>query len=79
MILSASQALLSLRWIPPAVCILGSSSPFLTNWTVLRVLTWPLPDRIYRRLEEFFYSSYQCMTGFFYETWSGVEVSCMLA
>lgn len=74
MILTTVYLLRELRWFPPSVVILGSSIPFLSEWTIIRTLTLPLPDRVYRRLEEKLYGSYQAMTGFFYEVWSGVEV-----
>lgn len=74
MILSAPHLLLSLRWVPPAVSILGTSPLFLAEWAAIRVLTLPFPRWLYVRLDTYLYSSYQAMVGFFYETWSGVEV-----
>ena len=74
MILTAPHLIRAVRWIPPAVAILGSSCSFLNFWAATRALTWPLPEWIYARLEEMIYSNYQAMVGFWYETWSGVEV-----
>ena len=74
MILTAPHLIRTIRWIPPAVAILGSSCSFLNFWAAIRALTWPLPEWIYARLEEMIYSNYQAMVGFWYETWSGVEV-----
>ncbi len=74
MILTASHLLRELRWVPPAVIIIGSMTPFLNQWVIIRVLTLPLPSRVYQRLEERLYSNYQAVVGFFYEIWSGVEV-----
>ena len=74
MILSAPHILRALRWVPPAIVILGSPPTYLTVWTAIRAVTLPFSDSIYRRLEEQLYSSYQACVGFFYETWSGVEV-----
>ena len=74
MILTASHLLRELRWVPPAVIIIGSMTPFLNQWVIIRVLTLPLPSRVYQRLEERLNSNYQAVVGFFYEIWSGVEV-----
>ncbi len=74
MILTASHLLRELRWVPPAVIIIGSMVPFLNQWVIIRVLTLPLPTRVYQRLEERLYSNYGSVIGFFYEIWSGVEV-----
>lgn len=77
MILTAPHLIRALRWIPPGVTILGGSCSFLNLWTAIRALTWPLPEWVYFRLEEMLYSNYQAMVGFWYETWSGVEVRSM--
>ena len=77
MIVAAPHLMLSLRWIPPGVAILGSAPLYLAGWGVVRLLTLPLPYRLYRRLDEYLYSGYQAMVGFYYEIWSGVEV-CVL-
>lgn len=73
MIVAAPHILLSLRWVPPGVAILGSAPIFLAHWTAIKILTFPLPYRFYRRLDEYLYGKYQAMVGFYYETWSGVE------
>ena len=74
MILTAPHLIRALRWIPPGVTILGTSCTFLNFWAAMRALTLPLPGWVYSRLEEMLYSNYQAMVGFWYETWSGVEV-----
>ena len=74
MIITATHLLRGLRWVPPAISIIGTSPLYLDIWSILRTVTLPLPARIYSRLEEKLYSNYQAMVGFFYETWSGVEV-----
>ena len=74
MILTAPHLIRALRWIPPGVTILGGSCTFLNLWTAIRALTFPLPGWFYARLEEMLYGNYQAMVGFWYETWSGVEV-----
>jgi len=73
--LSVPHVLLALRWVPPSFAIIGSSATYMTIWAVLRGLSWPFPERVYRRAEERLYSAYQALVGFFFETWSGVEVS----
>jgi hypothetical protein len=75
MILTAPHLIRALRWIPPGVTIVGTSCTFINFWVAIRALTLPLPGWVYRRLEEMLYSNYQAMVGFWYETWSGVEVS----
>ena len=74
MILTVPHLIRALRWIPPGVTILGTSCTFLNFWAAIRALTLPLPGWVYSRLEEMLYSNYQAMVGFWYETWSGVEV-----
>ena len=75
MLFSAPHVLLALRWVPPTFAIVGSSATYITIWAVLRGARWPLSERVYRRLDEMLYSAYQALTGFLFETWSGVEVS----
>ena len=75
MAVSAPHLLLSLRWVPPAAVILGTAPLYLGQWTAIKLLTLPLPHHVYYRLDEFLYGCYQTMVGFYYETWSGVEVT----
>ncbi len=75
MILSAPHILRSLRWVPPAAVLLSAPPTYMTAWTAIRAVTLPFPDWVYRYLEERLYGAYQALVGFFYETWSGVEVS----
>ena len=72
--ISAPHLLLSVRWVPPAVAILGQAPLFLGKWTVVRLISLPFPRPVYRWLDQNLYGSYQAMVGFFYELWSGVEV-----
>ncbi len=74
MILSAPHLLLSLRWVPPAVSILGHSPLYLGTLAAIRLVSLPFPRYVYRRMDEYLYGSYQAMVGFYYELWSGVEV-----
>ncbi len=75
MILSVPHVLRALRWVPPAIVLLGTPPTYLTAWAAIRVVTLPFPEWVYQRLEEQLYSFYQAFVGFFYEGWSGVEVS----
>ena len=75
MILAAPHVLLALRWVPPAIALVGSTATYISAWAFIRLLTWPLSDRCYRAAEETLYVSYQYLVGFLFETWSGVEVS----
>lgn len=74
MIFSAPFLIHSLRWIPPAASLLGSAATYMTAWTLLQCASLVLPARAASRLERSLYSSYQAMVGFWFETWSGVEV-----
>jgi hypothetical protein len=74
MIFSGPFLFHALRWLPPAVCIIGSSAAYVNAMALLQCAALVLPERAARRLEMSLYSSYQCMVGFWYETWSGVEV-----
>ena len=75
MLASAPFLLLHLRCLPPSLLILGSAPTFITAMALLRALTLPLPPSVFWRAEERLYSAYQAMVGFFFESWSGVEVS----
>ncbi len=74
MIFHLPHLVLSLRWIPPCAVLIGYSPLYLSKWALLRIVSLPLPRRIYTWLEETLCSNYQAMMGFYYETWSGVEV-----
>ena len=74
MIFSAPFLLHSLRWVPPAAFILGSTATYVTAFGLLQCASLVLPARAASRLEMSLYSSYQAMVGFWFEMWSGVEV-----
>ena len=71
---SAPFLLLSLRWVPPTVALLGSPVTYMAAWTALRCASLVMSARAASRLETRLYSWYQAMVGFWFETWSGVEV-----
>ena len=78
MILHAPHLVLSLRWIPPCAVIIGCSPLYLVKWSAVKLLTFPLPRRAFVWLEDLLLSNYSALVGFFYETWSGVEVCMMI-
>ena len=47
-------------------------------WLTWRVVSLPLPARVYERGDELFYTLYQSMVVFFFENASGVEVIARL-
>ena len=53
---------------------MGSTATYMTAWALLQCASLVLPARAASRLERRLYSSYQAMVGFWFETWSGVEV-----
>lgn len=74
MSLWAPHLLLASRWVVPTIALTGSTPAYLTALAAVRLLTLPLPAAYYWRGEQAVYSTYQAMVGFFFETWSGVEV-----
>lgn len=75
MIFSGPFLVLSLRWIPPAACIMGTAATYMNVMALLQCVALVIPERAASRLERGLYSSYQRMVSFWFETWSGVEVS----
>ena len=65
----------SLRFAIPAAAMLGVVPQYLLTWGAWRLLSAVLPRRVYERGDEFLYSSYQSMVSFFFETYTGAEVS----
>ena len=74
MILSGPFLVHAVRWVPPAVCLLGTTATYMNAMALLQCAALLLPARVASRLEVGLYSCYQRMVGFWYETWSGVEV-----
>lgn len=74
MIFSGPVLVRWLRWIPPAFVIMGSTTTYMTGMGLLAVAGLVLPARASSQLEMALYSSYQRMIGFWFETWSCVEV-----
>ena len=74
MIFSGPFLFHALRWVLPAMCIIGTTATYMNAMALLQCAALVFPERAAKRLEMSLYSSYQCMVGFWYETWSGVEV-----
>ena len=74
MIFHAPHVLRALRWVPPMVVLVGSTASCLTTLALLWIVSAPLSNHLYARGERVVYSSYIALLGFFFETWSGVEV-----
>ena len=79
MILHAPHIILSLRCVVPSVFLMGSSTSYWVVATILKLISLPFGRlrgrRIYQRLDQRLLSTMMGMFGFFFEHWSGVEVS----
>ncbi len=68
----------SLRFALPTCVLVGVSPHFFFGWLSLRLATVILPRRIYERLDELAYDSYQSLVAYFFETYAGTKVLCCL-
>ncbi|XP_064642316.1 1-acyl-sn-glycerol-3-phosphate acyltransferase epsilon-like [Lineus longissimus] len=64
----------SLRFMLPAVGMLGVSPAFLTLWVPFKVLSTILPKRFFVRVDDSFYSFYQRLVLFYYEHYTGIQL-----
>lgn len=64
----------SVRWLFPAAAMLSAAPIHITVWTAVRLLTLPLPRRVYRALDDSLYSTYQRYVLFFMRCYTGAEV-----
>ncbi len=64
----------SLRFAFPAFVLVGVSPHFIFGWLTLRLATAVLPKRIFERLDECAYDSYQSLVAYFFETYAGTKV-----
>lgn len=74
MSLWAPHLLVVARCVVPTTVLVGTTATYLTALAAIRVLTLPLPREYYWRGEQAIYSVFQSVVGFFFATWSGVEV-----
>ena len=65
----------ALKWILPAIYMLGNGTTFFLFWMPWRILTFALPSSIYEFGDECLYSMYQRMVVFFYEHYTNLKVS----
>lgn len=65
----------SLRYWLPATVMLGTAPAYVLSWGVWRLLSSVLPARLYHKLDDRLYCIYQSMVLFFFEHYTGVEVS----
>lgn len=75
MLLSLVVHTYSLRYWLPATIMLGTAPAYLLSWGVWRLLSTVLPARVYHKLDDRLYCIYQSMVLFFFENYTGVEVS----
>ncbi|XP_052688152.1 1-acyl-sn-glycerol-3-phosphate acyltransferase epsilon-like [Crassostrea angulata] len=64
----------SVRWLFPAAAMLSAAPIHITVWTAVRLLTLPLPRRVYRALDDSLYSTYQRYVLFFMRCYTGAEI-----
>lgn len=75
MLLSLVVHTYSLRYWLPATIMLGTAPAYLLSWGAWRLLSTVLPTRVYHKLDDRLYCIYQSMVLFFFENYTGVEVS----
>lgn len=75
MLLSLVVHTYSLRYWFPATIMLGSAPAYVLSWCACRFLSTMLPARMYHKLDDRLYCMYQSMVLFFFENYTGVEVS----
>ncbi|KAL8598556.1 hypothetical protein ACOMHN_051344 [Nucella lapillus] len=74
MLLSVAVFLQELHWLAPAALMFGSAPCFLMVWWPTKLLTAVLPRRVFRRADDFLFSTYLRLILFFFENCTGVEV-----
>jgi lysophosphatidate acyltransferase len=67
----------ALGWVPSATFMFACAPQCFLVWLAWRVVSLPLPARVYERGDELFYTLYQSMIVFFFENVSGVEVMAL--
>lgn len=75
MLLSLVVHTYSLRYWLPATIMLGTAPAYLLSWGVWRFLSTVVPARLYHKLDDRLYCIYQSTVLFFFENYTGVEVS----
>lgn len=75
MLLSLVVHTYSLRYWLPATIMLGTAPAYLLSWGAWRLFSTVLPARLYHKLDDRLYCIYQSTVLFFFENYTGVEVS----
>ncbi|KAK2093973.1 hypothetical protein P7K49_027711 [Saguinus oedipus] len=75
MLLSLVLHTYSMRYLLPSVVLLGTAPTYVLAWGVWRLLSAFLPSRFYQALDDRLYCVYQSMVLFFFENYTGVQVS----
>lgn len=78
MLLSLVLHTYSMRYLLPSVLLLGSAPTYMLAWTLWRVLSALLPARLYQRVDDRLYCVYQNMVLFFFENYTGVQLTGLL-
>eukprot|EP00794_Sanderia_malayensis_P004673 gene4673-5282_t len=64
----------SLRFALPLVVLVGVSPHYFFGWLTLRLATAVLPRKVYEKLDDAAYDSYQSLVSYFFETYAGTEI-----
>eukprot|EP00112_Aurelia_sp_Birch-Aquarium-sp1_P009284 Seg205.15 transcript_id=Seg205.15/GoldUCD/mRNA.D3Y31 product="1-acyl-sn-glycerol-3-phosphate acyltransferase epsilon" protein_id=Seg205.15/GoldUCD/D3Y31 len=64
----------SLRFAFPAFVLVGVSPHFFVSWLAWRILSGVFPRRVYEKVDEYAYDSYQSLVTYFFETYSGTKI-----
>lgn len=75
MLLSLVLHTYSMRYVLPAAVMMGTAPTYVLAWGAWRLLSAVLPTRFYREVDDRLYTIYQSMVLFFFENYTGVQVS----
>lgn len=75
MLLSLVLHTYSMRYVLPAAVMMGTAPTYMLAWGAWRLLSAVLPARFYREVDDRLYTIYQSMVLFFFENYTGVQVS----
>ncbi|PNI23079.1 AGPAT5 isoform 2 [Pan troglodytes] len=78
MLLSLVLHTYSMRYLLPSVVLLGTAPTYVLAWGVWRLLSAFLPARFYQALDDRLYCVYQSMVLFFFENYTGVQLTGLL-
>lgn len=75
MLLSLVLHTYSMRYVLPAAVMMGTAPTYMLAWGAWRLLSAVLPARFYHEVDDRLYTIYQSMVLFFFENYTGVQVS----